>query len=334
MRVIWLLAAFFFSTCLKGQDIHFSQYYNSPLTLNAGFTGWYDGDFRVANTYRSQWSRLDPGYLSNAFSFDKQFSIGTQQFSGGFLFVYDRSGINYLKSARVGLSAAWNKQFDIHSITIGIQENFIFKSIDRSKITLPEQFNQNSGYFDPGMPFNESLLDDKRMYGDFNAGIGYQINLDRHIARVGFALFHLNKPKDTFFNTNNKLPWRKCISLSDAYLLNDEYTLTGRLLFMEQVRANEWVPGVTATRKLSIENSKFTEVSAGMYVRTSAGSGTDAIIPVLGVKYDLFDVALSYDINISGLHTATSGRGGFEISVIYTALSSKLFKIKIPCERY
>lgn len=93
-------------------------------------------------------------------------------------------------------------------------------------------------------------------------------------------------------------------------------------------------PGVTATRKLDIENSKFKEVSAGLYVRTSKGSGTDAIIPVLAVKYDLFDVAVSYDVNISGLHTATASRGGFEISVIYTALSSKLFKIKIPCERY
>lgn len=334
MRVFWLLMAFFFSLNLKGQDIHFSQYYNSPLTLNPGFTGWYEGDFRVANTYRSQWSRLDPGYITNAFSFDKQFNIGAQQFSGGLLFVYDRSGINYLKSARAGLSLAWNKQFDIHSFTIGIQENFIFKSIDRSKITLPEQFNQSTGYFDPGMPNNESVLDDKRTYGDFNAGIGYQLTLDRHTAKVGFAIFHLNKPKDTFFNTNNKLPWRKCVTLSDAFLLNDNITLTGQLLFMEQVKANEWVPGVTATRKLDIENSKFKEVSAGLYVRTSKGSGTDAIIPVLAVKYDLFDVAVSYDVNISGLHTATASRGGFEISVIYTALSSKLFKIKIPCDRY
>lgn len=334
MRVVWLLMAFFLSLELKGQDIHFSQYYNSPLTLNAAFTGWYDGDFRVANTYRSQWSRLDPGYLTNAFSFDKQFSLVTQQFSGGFLFVYDRSGINYLKSARVGLSLAWNKQFDIHNITVGIQENFIYKSIDRSKISLPEQFNQNSGYFDPGMPASERVLNDKRTFGDFNAGIGYQLNLEKHILKAGFALFHMNKPKDTFFNTTNKLPWRKCITLSDAYLLNDEITLTGRLLFMEQVRANEWVPGLTVSQKLQMENSKFTEVSAGLYVRTSGGSGTDAIIPVIAVKYDLFDVALSYDVNISGLHTATSSRGGFEISVIYTALSSKIFKIKIPCERY
>ena len=49
---------------------------------------------------------------------------------------------------------------------------------------------------------------------------------------------------------------RKCVTLSDAFLLNDNITLTGQLLFMEQVKANEWVPGVTATRKLDIENSE------------------------------------------------------------------------------
>jgi type IX secretion system PorP/SprF family membrane protein len=318
----------------KAQDIHFSQYYNSPLTLNAANTGLYEGDFRFANTYRSQWSRFDQGYRTNAFSFDKQFYAGNQQVSGGLLFIYDRSGINYLKSIRLGLSAAYHYTLDIHQFHVGIQGNFILKSIDRSRITLPEQFNQNSGYFDPSAPASERILDEKRSFGDFNIGLAYSINLDQHAASASLALFHVNKPKDTFFNSSNKLPWRKCITITDRMVMNEDYDLNMRLMFMEQVKANEWVPGATLIRKLNNADSKFTELHGGLYVRTSPGNGTDAVIPVIGVKYNLFDVALSYDINISSLHTSTAGRGGFEISLIYTALSSRLFKMKIPCERY
>jgi hypothetical protein len=39
----------------KGQDIHFSQYYASPLSLNPANTGNYDGDWRLMNSYRQQW---------------------------------------------------------------------------------------------------------------------------------------------------------------------------------------------------------------------------------------------------------------------------------------
>ena len=38
-----------------------------------------------------------------------------------------------------------------------------------------------------------------------------------------------------------------------------------------------------------------------VYMRTSPGNGTDAVIPVIGALNMAFDVVLSYDINISSL---------------------------------
>jgi hypothetical protein len=46
------------SLCLLStyaQDIHFSQYYASPLTLNPALTGKFDGLWRVNAIYRGQW---------------------------------------------------------------------------------------------------------------------------------------------------------------------------------------------------------------------------------------------------------------------------------------
>jgi hypothetical protein len=58
MKKIFLLAisAVVLSfTQVKAQDIHFSQYYASPLTLNPALTGLINGDFRAVANYRGQW---------------------------------------------------------------------------------------------------------------------------------------------------------------------------------------------------------------------------------------------------------------------------------------
>src|SRR3979411_427340 len=40
-----------------GQDLHFSQWFNSPLTTNPANTGFIpDADFRIGANYRDQWS--------------------------------------------------------------------------------------------------------------------------------------------------------------------------------------------------------------------------------------------------------------------------------------
>src|SRR5687768_2371088 len=41
------------------QDLHFSQFFNSPLTTNPANTGFIpDGDYRLGMNYRTQWSAI------------------------------------------------------------------------------------------------------------------------------------------------------------------------------------------------------------------------------------------------------------------------------------
>ena len=75
-----------------------------------------------------------------------------------------------------------------YTVYAGFQWNYIFKSIDRSKITMPEQFNMNTGYFDPSMPTGEVLLDEKRSFGDINAGLSIRVELNKHFIQAGVLL--------------------------------------------------------------------------------------------------------------------------------------------------
>src|ERR1700744_455241 len=50
-----LLGAF----AVEGQDLHFSQWMNSPLLTNPANTGFIpDADYRLGANYRNQWSSL------------------------------------------------------------------------------------------------------------------------------------------------------------------------------------------------------------------------------------------------------------------------------------
>src|SRR5689334_3645512 len=43
----------------SAQDLHFSQFFNSPLTTNPANTGFIpDGDYRLGINYRNQWSAI------------------------------------------------------------------------------------------------------------------------------------------------------------------------------------------------------------------------------------------------------------------------------------
>src|SRR5258708_20540689 len=45
--------------CGHAQDLHFSQWFNSPLTTNPANTGFIpDADYRIGANYRDQWSPI------------------------------------------------------------------------------------------------------------------------------------------------------------------------------------------------------------------------------------------------------------------------------------
>ena len=60
-------------TILYGQDIHFSQFFSSPATLNPASTGVNVTDFRVVYNFKNQWKSIANPYKTHAFSYDMPF---------------------------------------------------------------------------------------------------------------------------------------------------------------------------------------------------------------------------------------------------------------------
>src|SRR6187431_2723448 len=59
-KIIFLLiVSFQLTSSLMAQDLHFSQFFNSPLSTNPANTGFIpDADYRIGAHYRNQYSSI------------------------------------------------------------------------------------------------------------------------------------------------------------------------------------------------------------------------------------------------------------------------------------
>ena len=319
------------SELLFAQDIHFSQYYASPLSLNPAHTGNFDGDWRVMNNYRNQWRALSIPFRTISVGFDRQIWIHSEKLSIGLYVINDKSGPAGLTVNKIYLSAAWHKTIEGHNLHGGIQGGMVFKSFSMDNITFPSQFDMTTGYFNSQLSNNEDNFQLNTNYADLNFGLAWNKKLRLIKPELGISFFHVTSPKETFFENNNKLPVR--IIYSGGFNLPiGKFYLHPRLLYMRQHKAAEFLGGSELGFKIPKSNL-FKEVFAGFYLRNDFATTADASIAVFGLQIKQIRLGFSYDINSSPLKVATNKRGAFEFSLIYISKSTVPQKVTIPCDR-
>lgn len=329
-----IFLAFFicFSFWLNAQDIHFTQYYFSPLSLNPASTGNYNGDYRGMLNYRTQWREIDKAYNTISAGGDMNFYPLNQKVSGGLYFVNDKSGGN-LTVNKIFASGAVHKKLMGFDLSLGIQPGVVMKQIDFNDHTFPNQFSWNSGYFDKNLPNAETNVQPKTTYFDFNTGFIASKRFNKIEPELGFAFFHLTKPKESFLDQSNKLPVRQMYNLSVKYYLNDKITIKPHTLMAYTNKASEWVSGLNVDYKIGKTPFFTNSVFAGVLFRDGLKTQSDAYSFTCGAHYLNYTLGFSYDVNISQLKTATNSKGAFEIALIYTAKNTRLIKKELPCDR-
>lgn len=318
----------------NAQDVHFSQYYTAPMTFNPAMTGNYDGDWRLANNYRRQWSAISVPYVTLALAFDRQFYYYNENFSLGFMFISDKSGMAALNVNKFYLSGAYHKCLGAYKIHGGVQGGYVMKTLSTDNLTFPEQFDMETGQFNPMLANNESL-NEKADYWDINSGLAVSRKFHRLSPQIGFSLLHLNRPDESFFaNTKSKVPVRTVIHSSLKWDINDRFAFTPNIISTSQGGASYVLTGSNLTFKFPENRVKAKGLYTGFLVRTGFNRTTDAVVILAGMELRNFNAGISYDINTSGLRSASNYEGGLELSLIYTAVNTNLTKKAVPCERY
>jgi type IX secretion system PorP/SprF family membrane protein len=316
------------------QDIHFSQFYASPLTLNPANTGNFEGDWRIANNYRTQWKVIGNPFVTNAIAFDKQFHLFSDNIGAGIVFVNDQSGDALLQVNKFLLSGAYRRAFNGHNVSVGVQGGIVMKSFSIDALTFPDQFDMTTGYFSSQLSHNEPNVNNQMTYVDLNAGVMWDKKFGKIHPRGGVSFFHLNTPNESFFNVSNDLKMRQIISGGARFELGSKFYVDPNFLVMTTTKATDVLIGSLLGYKFEKNAVNAKSFFIGMEVRDGLERNTDAAVAITGMEFKHLYVGVSYDINVSELEALTNRRGAFEVAVIYTALSTVLTKSAIPCDRY
>jgi type IX secretion system PorP/SprF family membrane protein len=316
-----------------GQDVHFSQFFHSPLTVSPSNTGNFDGDWRISSNYRSQWRRIDKPYLTQSFGFDKQFYVHNEQLSGGLFIVNDKSG-GSLNVFKLYGAAAYHKKIARHHFHAGFQGGYVSKRINPNEETFPDQWDWGTGQFNQALPNNEYELRDGLHYLDLNAGFGYHYKTDKINPYLSMAFFHVNKPNESFFDKGSTLAVRQVLNGGFYFKTGKKIALEPCFIYMSTIKATGGSIGSNIHFLMDENPLTQTSVFTGIFFRDGFERNSDALFFSGGLKYKRYTVGISYDHNISELRNATDSRGAFEIAFIYTGLNTRLKKIEIPCDRY
>lgn len=306
------LSVIFFAP-MTAQDIHFSQFWASPMNINPSLTGQFDGDYRFIGNQRTQWKSVTVPYMTVGLSADAHNVLDQEDLGAGLSFYYDQAGDSRFKTVHLNLSGSYTLHLDedsLHHLALGVQTGMTNRNIDYTDLRFDNQYN--GLFYDPSLAHNEIFARESRTYLNFNLGGTYYYILgDRKSISAGFAFYNLTAPKQSFFNNDDILLDIRMNFHANAQLkLTDEMDLLPGLLFSKQGKMQELLVGSSVRYTLS--NNPYRALYAGLWVRNK-----DAGYLHLGMDYDDWNVGVSYDFNFSGLVPASNARGGLEISVIY-----------------
>lgn len=314
------------------QDVHLSQFYSADLNLNPAMGGHYNGEFRIAGNYRNQWRQINDPITTAIIAFDKKFDYRYDKIDAGIIVLQDQfAGFN-LNTQKVMLSAAYHKRAGSSTLRAGVQAGMTFKSTDLQNQTFPNQWIYETGTFDQAVSNQEANLNVSQQFLDVNAGLAWTGNALPYKPTIGLALFHVNRPDDTYhLEAVEKLTMRKVVHGEAHFAMNNDITITPRLMYMWTTKVENMVLGGIASKTL--QDPTVTKVFGGVLYRGGFGRNADSVIPVLGMGFENIDVGLSYDLTVSSLN-GSNPKNSLELSLVYTAPLIQPKKLTIPCDRF
>lgn len=306
----------FTSIHLFGQDVQFSQYYNSPLYLNPALTGTGDNTRGILN-YRSQWTALPSPYVSSALSFDHY--IAPYNSGVGMIIKRDRQGDAGLASTDVSLIYSYHVYLGENLTFIpALQAGVVNRTINYADLVFGDQLS-NSGA--TNLPTSDNFpMGAKKTFLDFSAG-GILFS-DKFW--IGLSQHHLNKPNQSFVGESS-LP-RK-MSLHGGYkIFLEEPVKPG--MYHSGRKEKSIIP--TFNYKMQGEFDQLDLGVYGIYQHFMAGlwyrgvpvkkykdglNNNESLIMLVGVNYMGLSFGYSYDLTISSFKPGSGG--AHEISLIY-----------------
>ncbi len=320
-KTAMLFAGVFLFAGAGAQDLHFSQFFNSPITTNPANTGFIpDGDYRLGVNFRNQWSSIMtvPYKTMSAFGdaqvFKDQMDNGWVGLGGAIL--KDVAGSGNLSSTKVYASVAYHQLLGNSSLlSLGFNAGYTNKQINTANLKFPDQFDGH--FFDSKLPTSAQLTNNNIGYLDMQVGMNYAyFPTEKVYINGGFSAHHVNQPRESCFgqsDATNRIPVRYIGFLNGSFMVNDQWIVNPNAYVTVQAHSSEVVAGANAHYNLSGDGENI--LIAGLYYRYK-----EAVIPMVGLGYNDYTFSFTYDATASSLKAYNGSRGAFEFSLLKQGL--------------
>ena len=332
MKSCFIAAVSILNYSANAQDLHFSQYFNSPLLINPANTGFApDVDWRVGINYRNQWASITPNPYKtmsawgDVQAFNNRFENGWVGIGGALL--RDVAGSGGLTSTKGFASIAYHQLVGFRSLVSGgFNIGFVNKRVDFTKLTFDNQWNGK--FFDVTIPSGETFAYNSVTYFDVQAGLNYAyFPSENAYFNVGFSAMHLNRARESFFSNkteDTRISPRLTMFVNGSFKLSPMWIINPNVYLSKMATAYEVVGGANVHYNLSGDGTS--QLIGGLYVRLK-----DAFIPMAGYQWNDLAITINYDATSSTLGTYNQTQGAYEISIVKTGVFSSRGKdVKCP----
>ena len=228
--------------------------------------------------------------------------------------------------ASIGYSIPLDKK-KANIIAFGVQGGFSQKSVEHQLHTFDNQYSTlDGGTFDNSLGNGESFDGQSFVIPELNAGFLYYYakQQSRINPFIGVSAFNLLTPTESWYGADNKLPMRFYAHAGTRINITEIVYVIPKVLYQRQEEFQE----ITYACDLGIFLKK-----SELYLLTGLiYRNKDAAVMTAGLKKANYIAKVSYDVNLSTLSTASTGRGGFEVSFTYMHQNKDKKTVKI-CPR-
>jgi type IX secretion system PorP/SprF family membrane protein len=330
---IYALILLVFTLKTTAQDIHYTNFLSAPQILNPAQAGNDPGRYRIQNNYRKQGNQIANPYITNIISFDMPVYYYSEKGAVGLIYINDKSADKTLISNQIYLNSGYFRKISKSSyLHFGFQAGYVIKKYSLSNLTFPDQFDMSSGYFNTAMPTGENLDNQQSSYFDLNWGMMWSVKKEKYNGEIGFAMFHYNRPEQSFFANNEKLPPRYAVHADYTRFFSQNQYVKPKFLLTKQNSAHEVLFGFDAGKKLKSDNLK--DVRFGIGYRGGLQRVSDAVEFNIGAFYKNFQIAAAFDFDLSNQKAKLMARNAFEISVVYKCPASVVRFRTTACDIY
>lgn len=335
---------------VQAQDIHFSQFFASPLNLNPATTGVLSCDLRFSAIYRNQWASVMKSKAFSTFSagVETRFPVGKNDYWGlGVNLWADKAGSSSFSSVHGSVSASFIKQLmggrrskDMYLVAGGAI-GYSQRSVNTLNLTFGQQWggDQFDGSLSTGEDFSGIA---PAKYADLSAGLYWWMGLDdnnKSTISAGIAFNHLTKANVTLLSRGfEPLFLKSTIHAGGDFRVKKRLAIVPNVIAMFQGPSTELNFGTAIRFDFSKRSDSNQAFEIGPWYRISGQRiddetttiGSDAAVIVARMRYGSSTFGISYDINVSPLRAATRGNGAFEVSYVYTLCGVRKRQLGCP----